>query len=334
MLARGQAAFVHNWGLWYDQRRQDHEQVHRLDGNVEPPFFEQAWARSGTGTAFDGLSKYDLTKFNPWYFGRLRQFADLAEQKGLFLVNQMYFQHHLLEDYAHWVDTPWRVTNALQDIGLPEPPPIIDKKRIIVANIYYDVTQPKLREFHRTFIRHELDNFVDEPNVLFTTGEEFNGPLTFVQFWIDTIAEWEKETGKHPLIALCCTKDVQDAILADPVRSKTVDVIDMKYWWYTPDGMYNPPGGEEVAPRKQLTAWKGNKSHSDEATARQVRDYRAKYPDKAIVVSYGAPEDGWGVVAAGGSRWRAFAPPGRTGRHSPYAPLCFQGTRGTTTRPR
>ncbi len=145
----------------------------------------------------------------------------------------MYFQHHLLEDVAHWMDTPWRITNALQDIGLPEPPPILDRKRIVVANIFYDVTQPKLRDFHRNLIRHELDNFSGNPNVIFTTGEEFNGPLTFVQFWLDTIAEWETETHQHPTIALCCTKDVQDAILADPVRSKIVNVIDMKYWWYT-----------------------------------------------------------------------------------------------------
>jgi hypothetical protein len=302
MVQRGQVAFVHNWGLWYDQRRQDHEQVHRLDGNVEPPFFEQAWARSGQGTAFDGLSKYDLTRFNPWYFGRLRQFSDIAEEKGLVLINQMYFQHHLLEDAAHWMDVPWRVTNALQDIGLPEPPPIVDRKRIVIANLFYDVSQPKVRAFHREFIRHELDNFVGSPNVIFTTGEEFNGPLGFVQFWLDTIAEWEQEKRQHPLIALCCTKDVQDAILADPVRSKIVDVIDMKYWWYTADGgVYDPPGGEQVAPRKQLTAWKGNKSHSDEATARQVRDYRLKFPEKAIVCSYDGPADGWGIVAAGGS---------------------------------
>ncbi len=308
MLAHGQATFAHNWGLWYDERRQDHEQTRRIDANVEPPFWEQAWARSGQGTAFDGLSKYDLTKFNPWYFGRLRQFADLAEQKGLVLVNQMYFQHHLLEDAAHWMDTPWRVTNALQDIGLPEPPPILDRKRIVVANIFYDITQPKLRDFHRNLIRHELDTFAGNPNVIFTTGEEFNGPLSFVQFWLDTISEWENETHQHPTIALCCTKDVQDAILADPVRSKIVNVIDMKYWWYTghsPDTgaetLYDPPGGEQVAPRKQLTAWKGPKNHADQP--QQVRDYRSRFPDKAIMLSYedANEKNTWPLVAAGAS---------------------------------
>jgi hypothetical protein len=40
-------------------------------------------------------------------------------------------------------------------------------------------------------------------------------------FGLDTIKEWEKETGKHPIIGLSVTKDVQDAILADPARASS-----------------------------------------------------------------------------------------------------------------
>src|SRR5690606_10196765 len=67
----------HNYGLWYERRRDDHERVRRLDGEVWPPFYELPFARSGQGTAWDGLSKYDLTKYNHWYWNRLQQFADL-----------------------------------------------------------------------------------------------------------------------------------------------------------------------------------------------------------------------------------------------------------------
>ena len=39
-------------------------------------------------------------------------------------------------------------------------------------------------------------------------------------------------------------------ILADPVRSQAVDVIDVRYWAYTADdGLYAPNGGENLAPR-------------------------------------------------------------------------------------
>ncbi|HEY4109625.1 DUF6298 domain-containing protein, partial [Puia sp.] len=90
-------AMDHNYGLWYDRRRDDHERIRRMDGDVWPPFYELPYARSGRDTAWDGLSKYDLTKFNSWYWDRLRRMADLADEKGLVLIHQNYFQHNIIE---------------------------------------------------------------------------------------------------------------------------------------------------------------------------------------------------------------------------------------------
>jgi hypothetical protein len=308
MRADGFAVLDHHWGLWYDRRRDDHQMVRRIDGDVWPPFYEQPWARSGRGTAWDGLSRYDLTKFNPWYFARLRQFADLCERKGLVLVQQMYFQHNVLEAGAHWADFPWRPANCLQETGFPEPPEYAGGKRVFMAEAFYDVAHPIRRDLHRRYIRHCLDVLGGCPNVVFQIGEEFTGPLPFVRFWLDTIAEWQRETGKKVLVGLSCTKDVQDAILADPVRAPLVSVIDLKYWWYTADGgVYDPKGGESLAPRQQLREWKGSKSRSAASVARAVREYRARFPDKAVTASPDGA-DGWAVLAAGGSIPRL--PPG------------------------
>jgi len=301
MAANGQAVLAQHWGLWYDQRRQDHEMMRRPDADVWPPFYEQPWARSGKGKAWDGLSKYDLTRFNPWYFGRLKQFADLCDRKGLVLLNQMYFQHNIIEAGAHWVDTPWRPANALQDLGFPEPPPFENRKRIFMADAFYDISQPARREFHRAYMRKSLENLADNTNVIQVIGEEFTGPLHFVQFWLDTIAEWQRETGRRVLVGLSCTKDVQDAILGDPVRSQLISVIEMKYWWYTADGgIYDPKGGQSLAPRQQLREWKGPKARSDASISRQIREYRRRFPAKAVICAFDKA-DGWAILAAGGS---------------------------------
>jgi hypothetical protein len=301
LRADGKAALEHHWGLWYDRRRDDHEMVRRIDGDVWTPFYEQPWARSGKGSAWDGLSRYDLTKFNPWYFGRLGEFAGLCDRKGLALIHQAYFQHNILEAGAHWADFPWRPANCLQDTGFPEPPPYRNGKRVFMAEAFYDVTHPVRRRLHRAYIRHCLDTLGGHTNVLYLTGAEYTGPLAFVQFWIDTVAEWQKDTGKKVLIGLSCTKDVQDAILADPVRGPMVSVIDLRYWWYAADGsLYAPQGGQSLAPRQQLREWKGDRRRSDAQTARQVREYRSRYPDKAVLCSHDRA-DGWAVVAAGGS---------------------------------
>ncbi|MGB7156797.1 MAG: DUF6298 domain-containing protein [Tepidisphaeraceae bacterium] len=302
MVKSGKVAIDHNHGLWYDRRRDDHERVRRMTGDVWPPFFEQPFARSGQGLAWDGLTKYDLTKYNPWYFDRLREFVRLGEVKGLVLLHHHYFQHNLLEAGAHWADSPWRSANNVNDTGFPEPPPYAGDKRIFMAEQFYDVTNTRRRELHRAFIRKCLDNHADQRNVIHLTSAEYTGPLHFMQFWLDCVSEWEKETGKHPLIALSATKDVQDAILEDAERAKVVDAIDIRYWWYRKDGtLYAPQGGQNLAPRQHARQGKPGGS-SAEQVERAVGEYRSKYPDKAVIYSAdGFDRFGAAAAKAGGS---------------------------------
>ena len=81
------------------------------------------WARSGQGRDWNGLSKYDLTRFNPWFFRRVKDFADRCDAQGRILYHNFYFQHALQETRAHYVDFPWRPVNCLQDTGMPDENP-------------------------------------------------------------------------------------------------------------------------------------------------------------------------------------------------------------------
>ena len=303
MAQRGQVALDQHYGLWYDLRRDDHERVRRMTGDVLPPFFEQPFARNGQGTAWDGLSKYDLTKFNPWYWSRLKKFAEICDERGLVLFNENYFQHNLIEAGAHWVDCPWRPANNINGTGFPEPPPFAGDKRIFMAEQFYDVTNPARRALQRAFIRQNLDNFTNEANVIQFTSAEFTGPLAFEQFWLDTVAGWESETQLHPLIALAATKDVQDAILADAKRAAVVDVICFRYWWQTDKGLFAPKGGQNLSPRQFERQWKGG-TPSDWNLAAMAAEYRQKFPEKAVIAS-GEDEDmsrgAWAFLCAGGS---------------------------------
>jgi hypothetical protein len=289
MVAAHQVVLRHHYGLWYERRRMDHERMRRPDGDVWPPFYEQPFARSGQGTAWDGLSRYDLTKFNPWYFGRLREFARLAAEKGLVLVDEMYFQHNILEAGAHWVDSPWRPTNNINGTKFTEPVPFTGDTMKMAAE-FYDLADPAYRALHRAYIRQCLANLADETNVIHTLSAENSGPLHFMQFWLDVVAEWERETGKHPLIALSACKDVQDAILADPARAAVVDVIDLTYWFRTAQGQeFAPTGGTDLAPRQHQRLWKGGGPNAA-SIAEMAREYRTKYPGKAVIT--GLPEAG------------------------------------------
>jgi hypothetical protein len=316
MQQRGVVALDHNYGLWYERRRDDHERIRRMDGDVWAPFYELPFARSGKESAWDGLSKYDLTKWNYWYWNRLKTYADLADQKGLVLFHQNYFQHNIIEAGAHWADCPWRSANNVNSTGFPEPVNFAGDKRIFVAEQFYDISNPVRRALNRNYIRKCLDNFKDNSGVIQFIGAEFTGPLHFVNFWLDVISEWQKETGKEVIVALSTTKDVQDSVLADPVRSKLIDVIDTKYWEYEPGGnMYAPAGGKSLAPRQHLRLrtkggnYPGNRPSEKASKATtpselmywSVRDYRDAYPDKAVIFSSETAQVGWPAFMGGGS---------------------------------
>ncbi len=302
MLATNTIAFEQNYALWYDRRRDDHERIRRMDGDVWPPFYELPFARSGKELAWDGLSKYDLTKNNNWYWNRLKQFAHLADEKGLLLIHQNYFQHNIIEAGAHYADFPWRTANNINATPFPEPVPYAGDKRIFLAEQFYDTSNAAYRELHKQYIRQCLDNFINNNGVIQLISEEYTGPLHFVQFWLNTIREWQVEKNKKSIIGLSTTKDVQDAILQNPVYANLIDVIDIKYWHYQTNGeLYAPLGGQNLAPRQHARLLKP-KGPSAEQVYRAVAEYKLRYPNKAVMYSGDAADrNGWAVLMAGGS---------------------------------
>jgi len=268
MLKYGYPGFEHNYGLWYDRRRDAHDDVRRTDGNVKGPFLELPWARSGEGTAWDGLSKYDLTKFNPWYFNRLKKFAELCDKKAAVLFHNFYMQHNLLETPGHYVDFPWRPVNCIQDTAMPD--------RVPAANVFYDMSNPVRRKMQTIYIRKCLDELGSYNNVVYLASQEYTGPLAYMKFWLDTVGQWEKENNRDVLVCLNGTKDVLDALAAD----SRVDVLDLRYFWYKPDGsLVAPKGGLQIPGRYTGQS----RTVQPQQIYKQTREYRLRYPDKAII---------------------------------------------------
>lgn len=301
LKANGYCILDHHYGLWYDLRREDHERIRRANGDVWAPFYEQPFTRTGQGTAWDGLSRYDLTKPDKWYWMRMNEYARKAAPHGQLLFNQHYFQHNIIEAGAHWVDCPWRPVNNINGTDFPEPVPFTGDKRVFMAEQFYDINNAKLRELHKQYIIQCLENTKGNSNVVQLVSEEYTGPLHFVRFWLETIGEWEKTTGNKTLVALSCTKDAQDAILADPELSKVVDIIDIRYWHYNTTGLWAPPAGKNMAPRQFMRKMKVGKTDFAEAY-KAVSEYRTKYPDKAVTFfSQQYPQYGWAIFMGGGS---------------------------------
>lgn len=301
MKRDGNILFNQNYGLWYDRRRDDHERIRRKDGDVWPPFYEQPFARSGEGVAWDGLSKYDLTKSNKWYYDRLRKFCKLSYSSGMLLLYQHYFQHNILEAGAHWVDCPWRAANNINGTTFPEPVPFAGDKRVFMAGRFYNVNDDVLRKLHKQYIRRNLEEFRYTPNVIHSIGEEYTGPYLFTKMWLQTIGEWQKETGKDVLVALCVNKDVQDSIMSNPELASVVDIINIEQWFYHDKGEYAPPGGVNMAPRQYMRKIRTGGARFEDVY-RAVRECRDRWPDKAVCYyAQKYPQLGWASLMAGGS---------------------------------
>jgi hypothetical protein len=282
----GAVIYNHMPGLWYDRRREAHELVNRDNPDVYAPFYEMPWARSGKGVAADGLSRYDLSKFNPWYWSRLSEMARHCSAQGVYIMHHFYNVHNLLETAAHWVDFPWRPGNCIQELDMPDSDA---DGRVHVAKDFFDITHPVRRELHRLYIRKGLDVLDGHSNVIHTIAFQYAGPVEFQHFFLDVVAGWERETGHRTRIALITGKEQTDGILADPARAAQIDVIDLSYWRYLSDGtLFAPPAGRNRAFREfcrdafpdgvipQTTA---------EQVYRQVREYRDRFPGKVIMSS-------------------------------------------------
>ena len=215
------------------------------------------------------------------------------------VYDYLYNSHNTMETAAHWTDFPWRPANNVNATGLPDPL-ASGSTSVHVADRFFDVENPRLLALHRAYVLHSLDELGGSGNLFLGLAFQYSGPLEFERFFLDTVAEWERRTGRRVRVALTAAKDVTDAVLADPVRSRLVSVVDMRYWQYRPDGsLWAPPGGQNLAFREMIARDFGAGGDEPPATTplqayRQVREYRDRYPDLALV----AWENGVGPVPA------------------------------------
>ncbi len=95
-------------------------------------------------------------------------------------------------------------------------------------------------------------NLLTNPMSSFYLSEEFTGPLSFMQFWLDKRLQNGRRKRKKPSRRTLRNQDVTDAILTDAKRSSHVSLIYNRFngdgWWYQPDGtLYAPQGGKNLS---------------------------------------------------------------------------------------
>jgi hypothetical protein len=193
------------------------------------------YARTGPGNALDGKPKFDLNKFDPEYFDRLRSRVAAARDRGIY-VSIMLFEGWGVQRIAGgWKGHPYNRDNNLNGIDG-------DKDGDGNGLEIHELAIPAVTALQEACVRKVIDTVNDLDNVLYEISNE-NHPLsTEWQYHIIAyIHKYEKTKPKqHPVGMTFQFKGGQNSALFDSPAE-----------WVSP----NPEGGFRDNP----PAWDGRK---------------------------------------------------------------------------
>ncbi len=225
----------------------------------------QPWPRIGPGEAKDGKPKFDLSRFDEAYFGRLRDRVVAAGDRGIY-VGVMFFDGwalHLSPVPDNVEGHPFHAANNVNGIGITS---IVDYQVLPL--------DPRVQEIQDAYIRRVVDTVHDLPGVLYEVANESSGggsvdpsfaealgqpgspewgDSTAWQYWvIDRVKRYEGEMGydTHPI----------GMTMQFPVADQTkvnAPMFDSDADWISPgyDDEIFADGGHPMAPGSPQSRW-------------------------------------------------------------------------------
>lgn len=157
------------------------------------------FARTGPGLATDKKPKFDLTKYNPEYFNRLRDRVLEAGKRGIY-VSIMLFQGWSQDRINSKVGNPfpyqpYNVVNNINKVGAPETPEDYDDK----ASLHSMMIPPTLLALQKAYVKKVIETVNDLDNVLYEIINE-GGATVWQYHLINFIKETESKMAKqHPV---------------------------------------------------------------------------------------------------------------------------------------
>jgi hypothetical protein len=126
----------------------------------------QPWLRIGPGLASDGKPKFDLSRFDPLYFDRLRERVIAAGNEGIYVSVMLFdgFGLHLSQAPDHIEGHPFFAANNSNGIALTS----INEYQVLPLD-------PRVQALQEAYICKVIDTVADLPNVLYEVANESAG---------------------------------------------------------------------------------------------------------------------------------------------------------------
>ena len=179
---------------------------HPPDFTVSP----HPWLRSGPGRATDGGLKFDLTRFDPAYFARLRSRVDALNRAGIYAGVYLFTGEWLLRFRSPTDGYPFSGPNNVNglDDGYHGGP-----TETGLASITMTATNA-ITDVQDTYARKAIDSLNDLPNVLWIVSEEAPMKSTWWNHHLISLVK-RYERGKpyqHP-VGYAALENPPDSIL-------------------------------------------------------------------------------------------------------------------------
>jgi len=149
------------------------------------------FARTGPGAALDGKPKFDLARFEPEYFDRMRRRVTAARDRGIY-VSVMLFEGWGMQFVADaWKAHPFHPANNTSGIG----------GRVAKGVDIYTLADRPITKIQEAYVRKVVDTVNDLDNVLYEISNENHPPSTPWQYhMIRLIHDYERAKPKrHPV---------------------------------------------------------------------------------------------------------------------------------------
>jgi hypothetical protein len=154
------------------------------------------WRRTGPGLAVDGLPRFDLRRFDPAYFTRLRRRVRAAGARGIY-VSVMLFEGWGLLNHGpwRWRSHPFHAPNNVNGVEGD----VNGDGTGIEINM---LRNPRVIALQEAYVRRVVDAVYDLDNVLFEIANESGWYSTAWQYrMIRVIKRYEARKGRrrHPV---------------------------------------------------------------------------------------------------------------------------------------
>lgn len=214
MLTRHGHNFIRLWA--WDSTVWDTRANRNLGKDFVHHVAPQPWARTGPGAALDGKPKFDLTRFNPAYFERLKTRVAQAGQRGIYVSVMLFEGWGLLHGNAGraapagwaWRAHPFHPDNNINGIDA--------SKGDGVRGDVHSLAHAAVNRIQAAYIRKVVDTVNDQPHVLYEVINE--GGLPDWDWWVvRTIRDHERgKFTRHPVGITGHGKENLASMLASP----------------------------------------------------------------------------------------------------------------------